>query len=231
MKRLIKTGSILAAALIYVLFTAGCGTLFPERQIGIEARYYCANKYGFRPGLTDVQLRKVGELEGVWHKKDAGTANMSYLGRTFQVYVSLEDPEVRYDNYLQPDLEEYLTAYFADALACEDIQIWATYGVPVCMVPGDVKTVEDIFAKCDNIVLYVSTVGLNRENAKDLNVTEFGSNTEINIIDWTSNECLADWDLMRETVVGLESDSYTNGFSKFSSFYQYRNGDVRSLEK
>ena len=30
---------------------------------------------------TEVELRHVGELEGVWHKKDGGTATCEYNGR------------------------------------------------------------------------------------------------------------------------------------------------------
>ena len=36
---------------------------------------------------------------------------------------------------------------------------------------------------------------------------------------------------MSETVVGLESDSYTDGFSKVRSYYRYSDGDVSVLEK
>jgi hypothetical protein len=157
---------------------------------------------------------------------------MEYDGRTFKVYVSLVDPEIRYDDYLRQDVEEYLTDYFSAALDCDDIHLWATYGVPVCMIPGDVKTVEDLFAKCDNVQIYVSTFGLDRDSAKSLDVTGLGSNTEISIIDWASEDCLKDEELMRETVVGLESDSLTDGFGKIRSYYQYSKcEEVRSLEK
>ena len=77
----------------------------------------------------------------------------------------------------------------------------------------------------------MSTYGLNRESAKGLDVTGFRNDTQINIIDWTSEECLEDEDLMRETVVGLESNSYTSGFSKIKLWYRYSDGDVNSLEK
>lgn len=99
------------------------------------------------------------------------------------------------------------------------------------MIAGDVKTVEDVFAKCDNIQIYISTFGLDRDRAKNLDVTGLGSNTEISIIDWTSEECLMDEELMSETVVGLESDSYTDGFSKVRSYYRYSDDDVSVLEK
>ena len=224
MGRFLKTGSFIVIAVCCIGLMTGCGEMAAKRKIGIEARYYIADKYKFRPGTTDVELRKTGELEGVWHKKDAGTANMEYKGRTFKVYVSLTDPEVRYDDYLYQDVEEYLTGYFTTALDCSAIYVQATYGVPVCMVPGDVKTVEDVFAKCDNVQIYVSTFGLDSDTAKDLDVTGFGAGTEITVIDWTSEECLKDEELMRETVVGLESDSYTNGFSKVRSYYRYRDG-------
>lgn len=46
-------------------------------------------------------------------------------------------------------------------------------------------------------------------------------------IDWTSEDCLKDEELMRETVVGLESDSYTNGYSKIRSSYRYVKGELR----
>lgn len=128
-------------------------------------------------------------------------------------------------------MEDYLTDYFAARLDCSGIHVWTTYGVPVCMVPGDVKTVEDVFAKSDDIHIYVGTFGLNRDDAKDLDVTGLGEDTEIYVIDWTSEECLKDEELMRETVVGLESDSYTSGFSKIRSYYHYSMGDVESLEK
>lgn len=108
MKRLLKTGMILSAAAVFAGLLTGCGEQGAKQKIGKEARYYIANKYGFRPGTTDVELRKTGELEGVWHKKDGGTAAMEYDGRTFRVYVSLEDPEIRYDDYLRPDVEAYL---------------------------------------------------------------------------------------------------------------------------
>lgn len=36
---------------------------------------------------------------------------------------------------------------------------------------------------------------------------------------------------MSETVVGLESDSYTDGFSKVRSYYRYSDDDVSVLEK
>ena len=231
MKRFLKAGSIMAITAICVGLLTGCGESGAERKIGKEARYYIANKYGFRPGTTGVELRKVGELEGVWHKKDGGTASMEYNGRTFKVYVSLTDPETRYDDYLRQDIDEYLSDYFAAELDCDDIHVWATYGVPVCMIPGDVKTVEDVFAKCDNIQIYISTFGLDRDRAKNLDVTGLGSNTEISIIDWTSEECLMDEELMSETVVGLESDSYTDGFSKVRSYYRYSDDDVSVLEK
>lgn len=123
-------------------------------------------------------------------------SSIKYNGRTFKVYVSLTDPETRYDDYLRQDIDEYLSDYFAAELDCDDIHVWATYGVPVCMIPGDVKTVEDVFAKCDNIQIYISTFGLDRDRAKNLDVTGLGSNTEISIIDWTSEECLMDEELM-----------------------------------
>ena len=69
------------------------------------------------------------------------------------------------------------------------------------------------------------------ESAKGMDVTGFRNDTQINIIDWASEECLEDEDLMKETVVGLESNSYTNGFSKIRSCYRYSAGDVNSLEK
>ena len=47
----------------------------------------------------------------------------------------------------------------------------------------------------------------------------------------TSEECLMDEELMSETVVGLESDSYTDGFSKVRSYYRYSDDDVSVLEK
>ncbi|MCR5502127.1 MAG: hypothetical protein K6F53_03900 [Lachnospiraceae bacterium] len=62
------------------------------------------------------------------------------------------------------------------------------------MLPGDVKTVEDLFAKL--IILRY-------------------------IIDWTSEECLEDEELMRETLTGLETGSYTNGSAKVKSHYRY----------
>ncbi|MCR5268853.1 MAG: hypothetical protein K6E16_10090 [Lachnospiraceae bacterium] len=71
----------------------------------------------------------------------------------------------------QLTVETYLSDYFSTRLACGNINVLATYGIPSCMLPEDVKTVEDVFAKCDNMEVYVSTFG-------------------------------------------LESDSYTNGFSK-----------------
>ncbi|MCR5095039.1 MAG: hypothetical protein K6B72_13810 [Lachnospiraceae bacterium] len=76
-------------------------------------------------------------------------------------------------------------------------------------------------------MIYVSTYGLDRDRAKTLDVNELGSSTEINIIDWTSEDCLKDEELMRETVVGLESDSYTNGYSKIRSSYRYVKGELR----
>ncbi len=224
MKRSLRTGYIVAVAVLCAAMLTGCGETAAKWKIGKEARYYIANKYGFRPGTTDVELRKVGELEGIWHKKDAGTANAEHLGREFKVYVSLEDPEIRYDNYLRPDVEEYLTGFFADALGCDDIHVWATYGVPVCMVPEDVKTVEDIFAKCGDIQIYVSTFCLEGDNAGHLDVTGLGSDTEISIIDWTSEDCLMDEELMMETVVGLETDSYTDGYSRIGAYYRYSKG-------
>lgn len=231
MNRFVKTGIILAVTVISVGILTGCGEMTAEWKIGKEARYYIADKYGFRPGTTDVEFRKTGELEGVWHKKNAGTATMEHDGQTFKVYVSLNDPKVRYDDYLRPDVEEYLSDFFGTRLACDGIHVWATYGEPVCMVPGDVKTVEDVFAKCGNIEIYVSTYGLDRDTAKQLDVTGLGAGTEISIIDWESEEYLNDEELMRDTVVGLESDSYTDGFSKFRSYYRYIKGDVSAFEK
>ena len=221
----------MAIAAVCIGLLTGCGEKTAERKIGKEARYYIADKYGFRPGTTGVELRKTSELEGVWHKKDGGTATMEYDGRTFKVYVSLTDPEIRYDDYLREDIDGYLSEYFAGALDCDDIHVWATYGFPVCMVPGNVKTVEDVFADCDNIEIYVSALGLDRSKAKSLDVTGFGKDTQIYIIDWISEDCPEDDELMRETVTGLESDSYTDGFIKVRSYYRYSNGDVRSLEK
>ncbi len=231
MKIMTKAGCIAAAAMVCIGLLTGCGGKIAEHKIGKEARYYIANKYKFRPGTTGVELRKTGELEGIWHKKDAGTADMEYKGHTFKVYVSLTDPEVRYDDYLRQDVEEYLSDYFSAGLGPDDIHVWAAYGEPACMVPEDVKTVDDVFAKCDNIEIYVSTFGLDRDNAKSLDVTPLGTDTVISIIDWTSEECPEDEELMRETVVGLETDSYTDGFSKVRSYYRYSKGEVSSLEK
>ena len=50
-------------------------------------------------------------------------------------------------------------------------------------------------------------------------------------IDWNTKDCLADKDLFSETKVGLQSDSYTNGFNNISSWYCYANGDMSSMEK
>ena len=83
MGRFLKAGSIIAVTIACIGLLTGCGEKAAERKIGKEARYYIADKYGFRPGTKDVKLRNVGELEGVWHKKDAGTATMEYDGRTF----------------------------------------------------------------------------------------------------------------------------------------------------
>ena len=231
MKMYSKAGSIIAVTVLCAAVMVGCGERSAERKIGKEARYYIADKYGFRPGTTAVELRQVGEMEGVWHKKDGGTATCEYNGRSFEVYVSLVDPEIRYDDYLRQDVEEHLSEYFAAQLECEDIYVWERYGVPVCMVPGDVKNVEDVIEKSDNLKIYVSVYGLNRDSAKSMDVTGFGNDTEINVIEWTSADCLKDEELMRETVVGLESDSYTNGFSKIKSWYRYSNGEVNSVEK
>ena len=125
----------------------------------------------------------------------------------------------------------YIAELFESGLDCKQIYVWETYGTPVCMIPGDVKTIEDVLTKCDNLRIYISTYGLNRESAKGIDITGFRNDTEINVIDWTSEDCLKDEDLMRETVVGLESGSYTNGFSKIKSWYRYSNGDVNMLEK
>ena len=230
MKRLLKTGSIIAVMALCAGLLTGCGEKAAEWKIGKEARYYIANKYGFRPGTTGVELKKVGDLEGVWHKKDGGTAAMEYKGRTFNVYVSLTDPDIRYDDYLKPDVEEYLSGYFETSLDCSDIHILVTYGVPACMVPGDTKTVDDIFEKCDNIQIYVSTFGLDADTAQSLDVTELGTGTEIYIIDWTAKEYMSDEELTRETIVGFESDSYTDGFSKAKSCYKYSNGNLSILK-
>ena len=231
MKVFSKAGSIIAVTVLCAAVMVGCGEISAERKIGKEARYYIANKYGFRPGTTAVELRQVGEMEGVWHKKDGGTATCEYDGRTFNVYVSLVDPEIRYDDYLRPDVDDYLADYFSNTLEYEDIYVWTTYGVPVCEVPGDIKTIEDVTSKCDNLSIYVSTYGLKRDSAKSMDVAGFRKDTEINIIDWTSEDCLEDEELMRETVVGLESGSYTNGFSKIKSWYRYSDGDMDLLEK
>lgn len=227
----IKKSVIILLAVTCTGLLTGCGEKLAEYKIGKESRYYVANKYGFRPATKDVQLRRVGELEGVWHKKDGGTATTEYDGRTFEVYVSLVDPNVRYDDYLKPDVENYLNDFFTAGLGCGKIDVWATYGVPACKVPGDVKTVDDVLTKCDNIEVYVSTFGLDRDKAKNLDVSGFRPDTKISIIDWASEDCVNDRDLMGETVVGLESDSYTNGFSKIRSFYSFEDGNVRSLEK
>jgi hypothetical protein len=230
MRGIKRAGIIIALALVSLGLLTGCGEKNAKRKIGKEARYYVANKYGFRPKSTDVELRDVGELEGVWHKKDAGTATMEYDGRIFKVYVSLIDPGIRYDDYHRQDVEEYLNDFFKSRLDCEDIHVWTTYGVPVCMVPGDVKAAQDVFTKCDNIKIYVSTYGLDRDTAKSLDVSGLGKDTEINIIDWTYEGCLEDEELMRETVVGLESDSYTDGYSRIGSYYRYSKGNLSSLE-
>ena len=214
MKRVLRAVSMVTLIFSCVVLMTGCGEKSAERKIGKEARYYTANKYGFRPMTMGVELRHVGEMEGVSHKKDGGTATMEYMGRTFNVYVSLTEPDIRYDDYLHADVDEYLNDYFAECLDCEDIYVWTTYGRPVCMVSGDVKTVEEIFEKCDNIKIYVSTYGLEKNSTENINVTMLGNNTEINIINWNSKDCLNDEELMRETVVGIESDSYTNGFGK-----------------
>lgn len=231
MKEVLKAGSFIAFAVLCAVIITGCGEKSAERKIGKEARYYIADKYGFRPGTTDVELRHVGELEGVWHKKDGGTATCEYDGHTFKVYVSLVDPEIRYDDYLKQDVDEYLADYFGTGLDCEDLYVWAAYGTPVCMVPGDIKTVEDVVTKCDNLQIYVSTYGLDGDSAKGMDVTGLSNDTEIDVIDWTSKDCLKDEELIRETVVGLQTDSYTDGFSKIRSWYHFSNGDVSSLEK
>ncbi|MBQ4364597.1 MAG: hypothetical protein II782_11415 [Oscillospiraceae bacterium] len=231
MNRILKAGSILIVTVICIGLLTGCGERSAARKIGKEARYYIANKYKFRPDTSSVELRKTGQLEGVWHKTDGGTATMEYKGDTFHVYVSLTDPDIRYDDYLGPDIETYLSDYFDTALICDEFHVWATYGVPANMVPGDVKTVEDVFAKLDNIQIYVSTFGLDRESAKSLDVSGLGERTQISVIDWSSKECVEDEELMREAVVGLESDSYTDGFDKVTSYYQYSEGNVKALEK
>ena len=231
MKRLLKAGSIITFTVMCIILMTGCGERRAEGKIGKEARYYIANKYGFRPKTTDVELRHVGELEGVWHKKDGGTATCEYNGRTFKVYVNLVNPEIIYDDYIREDVEMYIAELFESGLDCKQIYVWETYGTPVCMIPGDVKTIEDVLTKCDNLRIYISTYGLNRESVKGIDITGFRNDTEINVIDWTSEDCLKDEDLMRETVVGLESGSYTNGFSKIKSWYRYSNGDVNMLEK
>ena len=216
--------------LICAIALTGCGQRMAEYKIGKEARYYIADKYGFRPGTTDVELDHVGELEGVWHKKDGGTASMEYKGHTFKVYVSLIDPAIRYDDYLSEEMKEYLTDHFKTELDCKDIYVLATYGRPACMVPRDVETVEDILEKCDNIEIYVSTCGLDRDSAKSADVSGLGDNTKINIIEWTTPDCLTDEELLIDTVVGIESDTYTNGFGKLKSYYCISNGEVRSIE-
>lgn len=231
MKGILKAGSLIVLTVMCATVLTGCGEKRAEHKIGKEARYYVADKYGFRPRTTDVELRHVGELEGVWHRKDGGTATCEYEGHTFKVYVSLENPEIRYDDYLKEAVDAYLTDYMSAALDCEDIYVWATYGTPVCMIPGDIKTAEDVINNCDNIQINVSTCGLNRDNAKEMDVTEFRSDTEINIIDWTKKDCIEDKELFSETKIGLQTGTFTDGFNNISSWYCYANGDVRSMEK
>ena len=231
LRRILKAGCLLSAAVICAGALAGCGEAYAEQKIGKEARYYIANKYKFRPGTTGVELRHVGDMEGVWHKQDGGTASMEYQGHHFRVYVSLTDPSATCDDYLRPEVDEYLSDYFGKVLECDSVHAWAVYGTPVCMVPGDVKSVEDVFSKCDNIEVYVSTTGLDRESAKTADLSGLGADTHVSIIDWTSEDCVKDEDLMRETTVGLETDSYTDGFEKVRSYYRYYKGDVRALEK
>ncbi|MBR4574154.1 MAG: hypothetical protein IKO16_04525 [Lachnospiraceae bacterium] len=218
----------LLTVLICSFILTGCGQRIAEYKIGKEARYYIADKYGFRPGTTGVELDHVGELEGVWHKKDGGTASMEYKGHTFKVYVSLVDPSIRYDDYLKPDLQEYLTDHFKTELECKDLHVFATYGRSVCMVSQDIETVEEILAKCDNIEIYVSTCGLDQDRVSSLDVSALGDNTKIYIIDWSFPDCVADEELIMDNVVGLESETYTSGFSKIMSYYCFENGEVRS---
>ena len=75
MNRLLKAVSIIAFAVMCVTLMTGCGEGSARRKIGKEARYYIADKYGFRPKTTEVELRHVGELEGVWHKISARWKN------------------------------------------------------------------------------------------------------------------------------------------------------------
>ena len=57
MNRLLKAVSIITFAVMCFTLMTGCGERSAERKIGKEARYYIANKYGFRPQTTEVELR------------------------------------------------------------------------------------------------------------------------------------------------------------------------------
>ena len=229
MKDILKTCGVIAMAAICMGVLTGCVERRAERKIKSAAKEYIHAKYGFKPQITDFSFMHVGEYEWNSHKKNGGYVTMEYNGRTFQTYLLLNDPENSSDNYLQQDVDDRITAYFKEKLGCADVFVYTTYGAYQirCGVPAEIVTYEDLIEKCDNIEIYVSTYGLERDRIAELDVSVFGNETEIYLVDCKSQADLSDSELVRSAITGAESDRRAELHDKFNAYYHFYHGETK----
>ena len=221
--KITKICAFLAIAAAGLLTMTGCGERSAERKIKKAALRYIADKYGIKAEVTEVELRHVGELEGVWHKKDGGYASMTYQGRTFRAYVDVKNGDYAVDNYRQADYDEQLTQYFSEQLRCDDIFVMTTYGGTIrCGVPMEIKTFEDLTAKCENIEITVSVTGLDKDSVQNVDASLFGEKTRIRLMDWSDASCMRD----QEMLIHSASDSFANGKLRF--YCEFEGGKIQS---
>ncbi|MBR1824312.1 MAG: hypothetical protein IJ779_08790 [Ruminococcus sp.] len=226
MSRILKNIAIAAAVSLFACAFTGCGERSAERKIKSAAKSYISEKYGFKPKITDFSFRHAGWLESNSRKKDAGYVTMEHDGHSFEAYISADSPDARWDNYMEAETNERLTGYFSEKLKFDDIYVWATYGGSFirCGVPADIVTYEDIMEKAEMMCIYVSTVGLDRESVRAMDMSELGEKTEICIVDWKSAEDMRNDDLIMTVSVKPEFDN------RVSSCYHWQDGKQETTE-
>ena len=78
--------------------------------------------------------------------------------------------------------------------------------------------------KAEMMCIYVSTVGLDRESVRAMDMSELGEKTEICIVDWKSAEDMRNDDLIMTVSVKPEFDN------RVSSCYHWQDGKQETTE-
>lgn len=167
---------------------AGCAGIPHDVTARDRAQRYIKEKYGFSAEITNVYLAENSWLEFNWEAPAFAKVGMKHDGKEFEVLVTIRenDPSASCDNYESDMICAEIEDYVRSRLKCGDMAFRIDYGNGYGrnMLPKDIRCADDLKKSDKHKTISVFTHGLDPESAEALDLSVYGENTDLGIVEW-----------------------------------------------